>query len=71
MSYDYHVSYNAVNKHIGPVFGDGVYTAEEKIESSEMIGELREHIADLLKDEYDRKFSVVILNFTLLREVVE
>ena len=71
VKYEYFVSYNAVNKEIGSAFGDITFTMDAKIDSPGALKQVREHIANELHKQVERKFNVVIVNYQLLREVDE
>ena len=68
MKTNYFVSYNAVNKYIGNLFGHTCFETDGKIESSEDVKSIKDKVADVLFDEYQAEFNVVILNFILMKE---
>ena len=68
MKYEYFVSYHAVNKHVGNLYGSTTIDTGEPINSAERVKDLSDHVQKILLDELDAKFSVVIINFQLLRE---
>jgi hypothetical protein len=70
LRYEYFVSYNAVGKQVGRLFGHTTfYMNGGKIESGADIKLVQDHIKEILREEYDEKFDVVILDYKLLREV--
>jgi hypothetical protein len=69
--YEYFVSYNAVARRVGNLFGHTTfYMNGGKIESDADIRMVKEHIEEVLREDYDEKFTVVILDYKLLREVI-
>lgn len=71
MRFEYFVSYNAVAKRWGSVFGHTTFYMDGgKLESDADIKMVKEHIEGILRDKYDEKFNVVILDYKLLREVI-
>jgi uncharacterized protein (DUF1697 family) len=69
--FEYFVSYNAVAKRWGSVFGHTTFYMDGgKVESDADVQMVQKHIEEILRDEYDEKFTVVILDYKLLREVI-
>ncbi len=70
--YNYFVSYHASSKSSGDNgFGNVVMSTSYKIDSSEALTGVMQTIAEKHREDYDEVYTVVILNFQLLREVPE
>lgn len=70
--FEYFVSYHASSTRSGDNgFGNVVMSTSYKIDSSEALTDVMQTIKEKHREDYDEVYNVVILNFTLLREVPE